>query len=85
LVGEESSRELAEAYPWSNLVHPGHRDTLKEITHGRLLHSLGSSGRGFVEFDARVWDREIEADVKAGKLGVLEAAVYPEVPVEVDG
>ena len=25
----------------------------------------------FLEFDARVWDRQIEADVKAGKLGGL--------------
>ena len=25
----------------------------------------------FVEFDAQVWDRQFEADVKAGKLGAL--------------
>ncbi len=27
----------------------------------------------FVEFDSRVWDRQIEADVKAGKLDGLIA------------
>ena len=32
----------------------------------------------FIEFDARVWDEQIEADVKAGKLKNLAAEALAE-------
>jgi hypothetical protein len=32
---------------------------------------LASFRRWFAEFDAKVWDRQFEADVKAGKLDAL--------------
>ena len=32
----------------------------------------------FAEFDARLWDAQIEADAKAGKLGALAAEALTE-------
>ena len=34
-------------------------------------HELTEFRQWFVEFDAQVWDRQFEADVKAGKLDAL--------------
>jgi hypothetical protein len=34
-------------------------------------HRLEYLARRFVEFDARVWDSQIEADSRAGKLDAL--------------
>jgi hypothetical protein len=34
-------------------------------------HELAGFRKWFAEFDAEVWDRQLEADVRAGKLDVL--------------
>jgi hypothetical protein len=36
----------------------------------------------FLEFDARVWDAQIESDLKAGKLQGLIAEALAEYPAE---
>lgn len=36
-------------------------------------HDLAQFRAWFLEFDARVWDQQIEADLKAGKLDALIA------------
>lgn len=35
---------------------------------------LAAFRRWFLEFDAEAWDREIEADIRAGRLDALAAA-----------
>jgi hypothetical protein len=48
--------------------------TIQEIEQAVIQlppHDLAAFRAGFAEFDAKVWDREFEQDVAAGRLDAL--------------
>lgn len=50
-------------------------EQLEKRIEGLSLEELEAFRAWFVEFDARAWDRQIEADLEAGKLdGLIEGA-----------
>jgi len=46
-------------------------EALEKRVSGLPAEELSEFRRWFAEFDAAAWDREIEGDVKAGKLDAL--------------
>ena len=48
-------------------------DQLERRIENLAPQELAKFRAWFVEFDARVWDKQIEADAKVGKLGGLVA------------
>lgn len=46
-------------------------EALEKKVSGLSAEQLSEFRRWFVEFDAAAWDRQIERDVKAGKLEAL--------------
>jgi hypothetical protein len=53
-------------------------DKLAERVEKLSSEELRKFRAWFAEFDARLWDAQIEADVKAGKLDVLTAEALAE-------
>jgi hypothetical protein len=53
-------------------------DKLAERVEKLSSEELRKFRAWFAEFDARLWDAQIEADVKAGKLDVLTAEALDE-------
>ncbi len=49
----------------------GKIERLEQEIQALSAEELAELRRWFVEYDAEAWDREIEADVKAGKLDRL--------------
>ena len=55
-----------------------HVEQLEKKVQSLSLQELAEFRAWFIEFDARVWDEQIEADVKAGKLDGLIAEALAE-------
>jgi hypothetical protein len=51
----------------------GKIEALERQVQDLSAEELAEFRRWFAEFDAEVWDRQFEADVKAGKLDTLAA------------
>ena len=55
-----------------------HVEQLEKKVQSLSPQELAEFRAWFIEFDARVWDEQIEADVKAGKLDGLIAEALAE-------
>lgn len=53
-------------------------EQLEKKVEGLSSRELAEFRAWFIEFDSRVWDEEIEADLKAGKLDGLIAEALAE-------
>jgi hypothetical protein len=53
-------------------------EELEQRIQGLSPDELKKFRAWFVEFDARIWDEQVEADVKAGKLDKLVAEALSE-------
>ena len=54
-----------------SLVCMSKLEAIEKRVSGLSAEELSEFRRWFAEFDAAVWDRQIERDVKAGKLDAL--------------
>ncbi len=53
-------------------------EQLEKMVQGLSPRELAEFRAWFIEFDGRIWDEQIEADVKAGKLDGLIAEAMAE-------
>lgn len=49
----------------------GKVETIEQAVEGLSPEDLAAFRRWFAEFDAAVWDRQVEQDARAGKLDAL--------------